>query len=183
MNFVFFLLLFGITLVFSLIVASFYYKKFQKRDLAISIVIYSQLIFSIVYFVSFESNIGLGIGLLGILSLIRLRSNLESLIDIAFVFYAISIGLINASVSDITTSLFIDAILTALLLVMPLVFKREVLSMGIVFDDIPEDLSTESLREDIKKRYNINPLSIQIVKIDNLKETIRMDITYEKLAD
>lgn len=174
----------GITLLFSFLTALFYYFRYGKRDISNSIVIYSLLVFSIVYFVSFENNLGLGIGLLGILSLVRLRSTPENPIDIGFIFYSISIGLLNASIDNIYTVVIINLILTATIIFLSsgLIFKKDLMKIEIIFDDLfAEKLDNqENLVKMIQEKYGITPKKIRIKNINYLKDSITVIINYNE---
>jgi len=171
-----------LTLFFSIGIAFYYYQKFFRRDLAMSIVVFSLLIFCIVYFVSFENNLGLGIGLLGILSIIRLRSTPENLTDISFIFYSISLGLLNASISDLQPLFIVDLILTLLLILLSssFFFKKNLVQTQIVFDEIFFDkLNNKNLlKKEIKKKYHVDAVDIRVNKIDYLKDSVILDIFY-----
>lgn len=179
-----FLFSIGLTLLFSSITAVFYYQTFVKQGIALSVVLYSLLVYNIVYFVSFEDNIGLGIGLLGILSLIRLRTAVNNLIDIAFVFYAITLGLLNASIADSPELLVgLNIFLTAMicLLSSPILFQRRRVKTKVVFDDLDlADLHKQNLLiERVHKKLKVDPLEIEVVEVDYLKDTVTLKVTYE----
>lgn len=174
----------GLTLLFSSMAAVFYYQTFAKQGIALSIVLYSLLVFNIVYFVSFEDNIGLGIGLLGILSLIRLRTAVNNLIDIAFIFYAITLGLLNASIAEQQELLAgLNIFLTAMicLLSSSLLFKRKRVSTKVTFDDLDlADLHQHQLLvERVHQKLKIDPLEIEVVEVDYLKDAVTLKVTYE----
>ena len=172
------------TIFFSTIPALFYYHKFLKRDLAIAIILYSTFIFSIVFFISFQNNIGLGIGLFAILSLIRLRSNLDNLIDVSFIFYSISIGLINGSISTWPIMVVLNFVLCFLLIFLSsdFVFNKKIVKTQIIFDEIIfEKLGTKDislLKKKIKKDYDISAIDLDIVNINYLRDTVTLEITY-----
>jgi Domain of unknown function (DUF4956) len=179
-----FFLSIGITLSFTVVSSAIYFRIYNKKDVAFSTAFYGILVFSIVYFVSFESNLGLGIGLLGILSLIRLRSTPENLIDISFIFYSITIGLINASVSDDYMSIAIlDLVLTVILIVLAsgVLFRKNIVSSKVVFDDLEfEKLdSVKYLKERVKKELKIDPIYVAVTRIDYLKDSVNLRVTYE----
>ena len=170
------------TLGFSILATYFYYYKFYKRDISVSIVLYSLLVYSIVYFVSFENNLGLGIGLLGILSLVRLRSTPENPIDIGFIFYSITLGLLNASIGDLQTIVIVDALLTAVVIALSsgFFFERNHVKTEITFDDLDsENLGDQkALLAKIKKQYGIDPLRMKIKNIDYLRDSVTVEISY-----
>lgn len=174
----------GITIFFTVVSATVYFRIYNKKDVAFSTAFYGLLVFCIVYFVSFESNLGLGIGLLGILSLIRLRSTPENLIDISFIFYSITIGLINASVSDNFMAIaIVDVLLTVILLVLAsrMIFRRNIVTSKVVFDDIEfEKLDSQKyLKDRVKKDLKIKPLYVTITRIDYLRDSVTLNVLYE----
>lgn len=174
----------GVTLLFASFASYFHYKKFLKQGIAVSVVVFSLLVFFIVKFVSFEDNIGLGIGLLGILSLIRLRTALGSLIDISFIFYAITIGLLNASLVDAPFALIMtNLFLTTVVCVMAsgLIFRKEIASTKVTLDDV--DLAgldnINYLKLKIADKIGIRPIFVKVDNIDFLKDTVTLKVTYE----
>lgn len=174
----------GVTLLFSGLAAMYHYKRFLKKEFAVSVVVFALLVFFIVKFVSFEDNIGLGIGLLGILSLIRLRTALGSLIDISYIFYAITIGLLNASLVDAPIALIgVNVFLCGLVVVLTsnFVFKRRIVSTKVVFDDLDLACLNDSrmLREKVIEKLDINPIFIQVNNVNFLKDSVTLKITYE----
>ncbi len=174
----------GLTLGFTALSAGIYFRIFNKKDIAFSTALYGLLVFCIVYFVSFESNIGLGIGLLGILSLIRLRSTPENLIDISFIFYSITIGLLNASMSDDLLSVVIaDGFLTTVLIALAsgLFFRKNIVTSKVIFDDLEfEKLnSLKYLKERVKKDLKIDPIYVAVTRVDYLKDSVNVKVTYE----
>ncbi|MBI4235485.1 DUF4956 domain-containing protein [Candidatus Peregrinibacteria bacterium] len=182
-SFIAFLLPFGITLFFSSLAATCFYKFSHKKDLASAIILYSLMVFLIVYFVSFENNLGLGVGLLGILSLIRLRTTLENLTDISFAFYAITLGLLNASIQNNYIMISVDGILTFIIILLSsqLIFRRKIVTTRVIFDDLNfEKLNDKkSLMKRVEKDLKIKPLNVSIGKIDYLKDSVTLTITYE----
>jgi len=173
----------GLTLFFAAIASFSYYKMFKKRDIATAIVMFALLVHCIVFFVSFESNIGLGIGLLGILSLIRLRSTIDNLIDISFVFFAITIGLLNASIQSVEISIMVSAFLTLVLVVMcsKVIFPKNIVSTRVIFDDL--DLSKlnqeKYLMEHVHSNMNIQPVKVKVTRVDYLKDAVTLRVFYE----
>lgn len=178
-----FLIPFIITLAFSSVTSFIYYIFNFKRDIAGASMIFSVLVFFIVYFVSFENNIGLGIGLLGILSLIRLRSTPENLTDIGLIFYAISLGLLNASIENIYSMILVDIASSLVLvsMVSGFVFRKKIASMKLIFDDLnfEDKKNMEKIKERIKKEHNITPIYARISRIDHLRDSVTVNIYYE----
>lgn len=173
-----------ITLFFTALSGSVYYRIFLKRDVAIATVFFGVLVFCIVYFVSFEDNIGLGIGLLGILSLIRLRSTPENLIDISYIFYSITIGLINTSLENVPMMLLVDAILTTILALLSsqIIFQKKINTINIVIDDLNFNLlgNRTEVTKKISEEYELKVKNWEIIKVNRLKDTVTIKVIYEE---
>jgi len=172
----------AITIGFAFVASFFHYYRYFKRDIAFAIVVYSLLVFCIVYFVSFENNLGLGIGLLGILSLIRLRSTPENLIDIGFAFYAITIGLLNASIGDVRTVLLVNVVLLFVLILFAskLLYRQSAIKSVVTFDDLESEKLHDqaALLKRIKKKFGVTPIQFKVKEINYLKDSITVEITY-----
>lgn len=182
-----FLLPILITIFFSSISAIFYYRHYLKRDIAISIILYSLFVFCIVYFVSFEDNLGLGLGLLGILSLIRLRSSVDNLIDIGFIFYSITIGLLNASIQEVLPMIIsVNVFLTLMILLLGsgVIFQRNLATTKITFDDLDLDRLADPsyLKGRVKERLRVNVLDLQVENVNYLRDSVTVTVTYERSA-
>lgn len=172
----------AITVFFSALTSFHYFSRTSKKDIAIATIVYSVLVFHIVYFVSFENNLGLGIGLLGILSLVRLRSTPENPIDIGHIFYAITIGLLNATINDLLTIIIVNGVLTIILVLLSsgILFKWNSVKTEIVFDDLEsQELNNyEKTVQRIRDQFGIEPYRIKITKINYLKDTVTIEVTY-----
>jgi len=173
----------AVTIIFSLLASLFHYYRFFKRGIAIAIVTYSLLVYCIVYFVSFENNLGLGIGLLGILSLVRLRSTPESPTDIGFIFYSITIGLLNASIDNAMTAIFVNTLILFVItfLASGILFKTDAVKTEVTFDDlVAEKLHDhEALMKRVEKKFGIRPLRIKVKNINYLRDSITIEVTYD----
>ena len=173
-----------LTLAFTSVAGAYHFHRFGKRDIAIATVLYSVLIYCIVYFVSFDENLGLGLGLLGVLSLIRLRSTTSNLLDVGFVFYAITLGLLNASIDlgyQFTAGLNVFLTLLVCVLASPRVFPKNTRKMQIVLDDLDfvSFSDTASIKKRIKKDFDLDPLTVKVLKINRLKDALTVEISYE----
>ncbi len=172
----------AITVGFAFVASLFHYYRYFKRDVAFAIVVYSLLVFCIVYFVSFENNLGLGIGLLGILSLIRLRSTPENLIDIGFAFYSITIGLLNASILNVRTVLLVNVVLLIVLVLFAskAIYRQNAIKTVVTFDDLESEKLHDqtALMRRIQKKFGVTPIKFKVRDVNYLKDSITVEITY-----
>lgn len=80
-----------VTLVFGL-----YFRRHHRRDLALSYLALNFGVLAVTALLSqSEVGMGLGLGLFGILSIIRLRSDAITQAEIAYYFVALALGLVN----------------------------------------------------------------------------------------
>lgn len=76
-------------------VVSFYFRRHQRRDLMLAYVALNVGVLAVTTMLTSASvGAGLGLGLFGILSIIRLRSDAISQAEIAYYFIALTLGLI-----------------------------------------------------------------------------------------
>lgn len=73
-----------------------YFRRHFRRDLALAYVSLNAGIFAVTMLLSSgDTGIGLGLGLFGILSIIRLRSDTLTQEEVAYYFISLAIGLVN----------------------------------------------------------------------------------------
>ncbi|HAP75155.1 MAG TPA: DUF4956 domain-containing protein, partial [Acidimicrobiaceae bacterium] len=78
-----------------------YFRRHQRRDLTLGLVGINIGLFAVASFSATTSiNIGFGIGLFALLSVIRLRSTVASQEEIGYYFVALVIGLVNGLAGD-----------------------------------------------------------------------------------
>ena len=79
----------------ALLTIPLYYRRYRRRDLVTTFTVLNVAVFAVALMLGgAEVGIGLGMGLFGVLSIIRLRSTQISQRDIAYYFSSLSIGLI-----------------------------------------------------------------------------------------
>src|SRR6188472_3171662 len=77
------------------VVATLYFRRHQRRDLLLAYVALNVGVLSVTAMLSTASvGVGLGLGLFGILSIIRLRSDAITQEEIAYYFVALALGLL-----------------------------------------------------------------------------------------
>lgn len=121
---------------------------------------------------------GIGFGLFGLLSLVRLRSAAFTLKDVAYTFVALVLALINGLPDR---NLLLVLILDIVLLVAIWVVDESRSSqpsrvMRITLDQVFSDL--ESARAEVQRRLGVNPLSLAIDDVDLVRETTRVSVRH-----
>lgn len=104
-----------------------YFRRHRRRDLATAFVVLNVAVLSVAAILgTVEIGLGVGMGLFGVLSIIRLRSSEISQAEIAYYFSSLSIGLIaGLSVTDPSLSV---ALIALILATVALVDSRHLLS-------------------------------------------------------
>jgi hypothetical protein len=121
---------------------------------------------------------GVGFGLFGILSLVRLRSAAFTVRDVAYAFIALVIALSNGLPQRETWLIIgIDVLLlVAVLLVDDPVSYQPTRTMKITLDRVYRDAA--GLRTDLTARLGSEPLAVEIDEIDYVRETTRVSVRY-----
>jgi hypothetical protein len=122
---------------------------------------------------------GVGFGLFGLLSLVRLRSAAFTLRDMAYTFVALVLGLVNG-LSGVTPAL---ALAMDILLVVAIWVTDESRggmtsrTMQLTLDTVCRDL--DAARAELKARLDIEPRSVAISSVDFVRETTRLWVRYD----
>ncbi|MGW6356790.1 DUF4956 domain-containing protein [Streptomyces sp. NPDC055092] len=121
---------------------------------------------------------GVGFGLFGILSLVRLRSAAFTVRDVAYAFIALVIALSNGLPQRETWMIIaIDVLLlAAVLLVDDPSSYRPTHTMKVTLDRVYRDAA--DLRSDLTARLGTAPLSVEVDEIDYVRETTRVSARY-----
>ncbi|MCX5316768.1 DUF4956 domain-containing protein [Streptomyces sp. NBC_00154] len=121
---------------------------------------------------------GVGFGLFGILSLVRLRSAAFTVRDVAYAFIALVIALSNGLPQRETWMIIaIDMLLlAAVLLVDDPSTYRPTRTMKVTLDRIYPDAA--DLRTDLTARLGTAPLAVEVDEIDYVRETTRVSARY-----
>lgn len=122
---------------------------------------------------------GLGFGLFGLLSLVRLRSAAFTLKDVAYTFVALVLALVNGlPESNLAVVLLLDVVLLASLWVVDDSRSRTPASrlMRVTLDVAVTDL--EGAAAEVRRRLSLEPLSVVIEDVDLVRETTRVAVRY-----
>jgi general stress protein CsbA len=126
---------------------------------------------------------GVGFGLFGILSLVRLRSAAFTVRDVAYAFIALVIALSNGLPQRETWMIIaIDVVLLiAVLLVDDPSSYHPTRTMKVTLDRVYRD--TADLHSDLTARLGTAPLAVEIDEIDYVRETTRVSARYSVEED
>ena len=177
------------TLFTWLIIDRLYYRKSRRRDFYFTFMLISVAIFFIVFFMIFvledmkgKTSMGVGIGLFGIFSIMRYRTDAMPVREMTYLFVIIALSLVNAV--SVNVPLF-EVILTNLIIsaavwLCELHIKTRPTRL-VQYDRI--ELITPDRREeliaDLEKRLGVKVLKVDIGSIDFLRDMAMIRVTFD----
>lgn len=179
------LILFGVNLLVCWIITHFfYYRKSQRRDYYFTYMLFSMAIFFILYLLQdMKVEVGIALGLFGIFSMIRYRTEQLPIREMTYLFVLIGISIINGA--GMATSYVSFAAVNVLFIIV--VWVLEAVGMWsrkaqklITYEKIelikPE--RREELLTDLQERTGLKIVKVQVGSIDFLKDTAFLKVTY-----
>ena len=179
-----------INIVFTwLIIDRLYFKKSQRRDFYFTFMLIAMAIFFIVFFMIFvledmkgETSMGVGIGLFGIFSIMRYRTDTMPVREMTYLFVIIALSLVNAV--SVNVPLF-EVLLTNVIMVIAVwlceMHLKSRPSKLIQYDRI-ELITPERRPEliaDLEKRLGVKVKNVEIGSIDFLRDMAMLRVSYE----
>lgn len=170
------------------IVDRLYYKKSHRRDFYFSFLLMSVAIFFLVYFMIFvledlkaKTSIGIGIGLFGIFSIMRYRTDAMPVREMTYMFVIIALSVVNAIANSVSV---VELIATNLIVIMCIWISEARLKQEpaklVQYDRI--DLITpdkrEELLEDLTRRLGIHILRVEVGSVDFLRDMAMLKVYY-----
>jgi hypothetical protein len=121
---------------------------------------------------------GIGFGLFGLLSLVRLRSAAFTLKDVAYTFVALVLALVNGLPErNLLLVLGLDAALLAAVWVTDESRSVPVTRlMRLTLDRVLTD--PDALAAEVRERLGVDPLSVAVDDVDLVRETTRVSVRY-----
>ena len=172
-----------------LIIDRLYYRKSSRRDFYFTFMLISIAIFFIVFFMIFvledlkgKTSMGVGIGLFGIFSIMRYRTDTMPVREMTYLFVIIALSLVNAvSVNVPLFELILtNAIISVAVWLCEMHLKSHPSRM-IQYDRI--DLITPERRPeliaDLEKRLGVKVVKVDIGSIDFLRDMAMIRVSFE----
>jgi uncharacterized membrane protein len=175
-----------------LIIDRLYYAKSHRRDFRFTFMLIPVAIFLIVFFMIFvledmkgKTSMGVGIGLFGIFSIMRYRTDTMPVREMTYLFITIALAVVNAVSVDIP---FAEVILTNLLVAAAVWAGEKQLKSNttklVQYDRI--ELITHERRQelidDLQARLGLNITNVEVGAVDFLKDMAMLKITYDGLS-
>ena len=172
-----------------LLIDRLYYKKSRRRDFYFTFMLISVAIFFIVFFMIFvledmkgKTSMGVGIGLFGIFSIMRYRTDAMPVREMTYLFVTIGLALVNAV--SVAVPLF-EVILTNLVIVLAVwlcEFHLKTCPTKLVQYDRIELITPErreELKADLEKRLGLKIVKVDVGSVDFLRDMAMLRISYE----
>ena len=172
-----------------LIIDRLYYRKSRRRDFYFTFMLISVAIFFIVFFMIFvledmkgKTSMGVGIGLFGIFSIMRYRTDAMPVREMTYLFVIIALSLVNAV--SVNVPLFevilTNLIITAAVWLCELHIKTRPTRL-VQYDRI-ELITPERRPEliaDLEKRLGVKVTKVDVGSIDFLRDMAMIRVTFE----
>ncbi len=173
------------------IVFRLYYKKSKNREFCFTFMLISIAIFFIVFFMVFvledmkgKTSMGIGIGLFGIFSIMRYRTDAMPVREMTYLFIIIALALVNAIAEGVP---MLELILTNVIVVVAVwSFEHSLKTKPtkyVQYDRmeliVPE--RRDELKADLEKRLGVKVIKLEVGSVDFIREMAMIRIVYEGL--
>lgn len=155
-----------------------YFRRHGRRDLVLAYVALNVGIFAVVAMMARqEVGLAVGFGLFGVLSILRLRSDLISQGEIGYYFVAISLGLVNA-IAPPLVMVGLNVLLLGVLYVaghprlLPRT-QRRIMTLDVVHED------PLALRQDLEGRLRGKVRHVEVTEVDYVRDLMVLDVRFQ----
>ncbi|WP_312721018.1 DUF4956 domain-containing protein [Mobilicoccus sp.] len=170
--------------VIGVLVFGCYRRRHSKVDLMLSYIVLNIGVFGAVALLAgADGGVALGMGLFGILSIIRLRSSAISQTEVAYYFVALVLGLVNSLGAHVLPlALTINVLLLGALWALDrgerAVKRRPTETRRITLDVVHDD--PDALRADLLARLRTPALSVGVEEIDYVREVMVLNVEVDR---
>ena len=170
------------------IIDRLYYAKSKRRDFYFTFMLISIAIFFIVFFMIFvlddmkgKTSMGIGIGLFGIFSIMRYRTDTMPVREMTYLFVTICLSVVNALAVNMT---YAEILATNAIVIMAIWLCERNLKMDasklVQYDRIelikPERRS--ELVADLRERTGLDVLNVEVGAVDFLRDMAMLRVYY-----
>ena len=173
------------------IVIRLYYKKSKRRDFCFTFLLISIAIFFIVFFMIFvledmkgKTSMGIGIGLFGIFSIMRYRTDAMPVREMTYLFIIIALAVVNAIAEGVP---LIELIITNLIVLVAVwvceLYLKTLPSKLIQYDRmeliVPD--RRDELKADLEQRLGVKIRKVDVGAVDFIRDMAMIRFVYEGL--
>lgn len=183
------------TFIVWVIVHFFYYKRTHHRSFYFTYIMLSVAIYFLVFFMVFvledlkgKTGIGIGIGLFGIFSIMRYRTDAMPVREMTYLFSVICVSVINALGSTIALAemLLPNILVLGVIALCELFLMRKHEDSKLVQYDRIELIKSECRQElidDLKQRTGLEITHVSVGSIDFLRDSALLKVYFVKQGD
>ncbi len=166
----------------SVLALALFQRRHSRHDLLAVFVSFNVGLFAVLTFLSSSQiSAGVGFGVFGVLSIIRLRSETYANVEIAYFFMSLATALVNALPGrPLALSVGLDAaiLLTLYFVDSPSLRQASVTSL-VVLDRV--HVGDEALHRDLSGRLSAQVLSTKVLEVDYVRETMRVEVQHRPI--
>ena len=174
--------------VIGIIIDRLYYPKSKRRDFYFTFMLISIAIFFIVFFMIFvleemkgKTSLGIGIGLFGIFSIMRYRTDSMPVREMTYLFVIIALSLVNAISEGVPMIELGITNLIFLVAVWVCEWRLKVLPSKIIQYDKMELIVPERKNEliaDLERRLGLEIVQVEVGAVDFIRDMAMVKIRY-----
>lgn len=171
------------------IVDRLYYKKSRRRDFYFTFMLISLAIFFLVFFMIFvledmkaKTSIGIGIGLFGIFSIMRYRTDAMPVREMTYLFVIISLSVVNAIAASVS---IVELLVTNIIVVDAIWLCEHRLKLEpsklVQYDrlELIKPDRSEDLKADLEMRLGLKVRKVEVGAIDMLRDMVVLRVYYD----
>ena len=171
------------------IIFRLYYKKSKHREFCFTFMLISIAIFFIVFFMVFvledmkgKTSMGIGIGLFGIFSIMRYRTDAMPVREMTYLFVIIALSLVNSIAEGVS---IVELLLTNLIIVVFVWLLERNLKLEasrlIQYDrvDLIAPEKRDELKADLEKRLGVKIIKVDVGAVDFIRDMAMVKIIYQ----
>ena len=171
------------------IVDRLYYKKSRRRDFYFTFMLISLAIFFLVFFMIFvledmkaKTSIGIGIGLFGIFSIMRYRTDAMPVREMTYLFVIISLSVVNAIAASVS---IVELLVTNIIVVAAIWLCEHRLKLEpsklVQYDrlELIKHDRSEDLKADLEMRLGLKVRKVEVGAIDMLRDMAVLRVYYD----
>ena len=166
------------------IIDRLYYRKSHRRDFYFTFMLMSVAIFFLVYFMMGidrgKATMGVGLGLFGIFSIMRYRTDAMPVREMTYLFIIICLSVVHAMAEDYAELALVDVITVLAIWLCELNLKVQQTKL-IQYDrlELIKPERREELIADLEARTGLKIVKVYVGGVDFLRDTAVLRVTYE----
>lgn len=166
------------------IIDRLYYRKSHRRDFYFTFMLMSVAIFFLVYFMMGidrgKATMGVGLGLFGIFSIMRYRTDAMPVREMTYLFIIICLSVVHAMADEYAELALVDVITVLAIWLCELNLKVQQTKL-IQYDrlELIKPERREELIADLEARTGLKIVKVYVGGVDFLRDTAVLRVTYE----